>query len=539
MDMTPMPPAATATLYWNARIWTGDKRQPWADALLVRGDRIAGVGRRQDVAVLAAGAGRVDLGGRLVLPGFHDAHIHLLASGLKFRTECRLTANALSDQVIEDICECPMCRNGRLSDWIIGGEINPNVYEPGSFDRRFLDKTFPDRPVYLYDYTTHHALVNSKALELAGIDATTEDPFGGRYVRRGDGREPTGELVERGTWAVKRVIPDYEDDVYLDALKWAVGIANKFGITSVQEASASLPELKALNVLDRADELSLHVAAHVVWREEAYGGDTCERLEELIARRDDFSGPHVRTNFVKCWLDGAPLPPHFTQSDLKPDGEIDHGKIQIPFEDLVEMLTRLDREGTTLKIHCAGMGAVRHALNAIAEMRRVNGDGGPVHEIAHAGFIHPDDRGRLSRLRAIAEMSPAIWHYKGPEFAGLADGFKFRTMSDTGAVVTIGSDWIITADPNLFPALGGMLDRGAESVDLETALRMLTLSGASAVGLGERTGSIEVGKSADFIVLDRDLFRASIEEIGETTVLNTVFEGKVVYAAENAPVAAA
>ncbi|MFM2280837.1 MAG: hypothetical protein RLZZ444_3068, partial [Pseudomonadota bacterium] len=383
MDIKPAPRTWRSTQYVNGKIWTGNKREPWADAIVVREGRITAIGSlsvlHQSVDVEVD---TVDLGGRLVIPGFHDAHIHLLASGLKFRTECRLTANALADQVVKDICQCQMCRNGKLSDWIVGGEINPNIYEPGTFDRSFLDAAFPDRPVYLYDYTTHHALVNSKALNLAGIDAETDDPFGGRYVRRAGSREPTGELVERGSWAVKRVIPPYSDEVYMDALRWAVGIANKFGITSVQEASASLPELKGLNVLDQEGQLSLHVAAHVVWREEAYGGDTCDRLEELIRRRDEFASEHVRTQFVKCWLDGAPLPPHFTHSGLNEDGGIDTSKIQIPFEDLVEMLIRLDREGTTLKIHCAGMGAVRHALNALEAMRKANGDAGPLHEIA-------------------------------------------------------------------------------------------------------------------------------------------------------------
>lgn len=528
---------ATNALYFNAKIWTGDPGKPWADSLIVKEGKVGAIGTFEEASKASGELERFDLGGRLVLPGIHDAHIHLLLSGLKFRFECRLTSNALGEQVVQELCECPMCRNGNLSDWIIAGEINQNIYENGRFDRRFLDESFPDRPVYIFDYSIHNALVNTKALELAGLTADSTDPLGGSYVRREGSSELTGELVERGTWAVKRVIPQHAEDVYLDAVKFSIGMANKFGITSLQEASASLPELKALNTLDGNGELTVHVAAHLVWREEGIGDNNSEGLEELIRMRRDYVSEHVRTDFVKCFLDGAPLPPHFTQADILADSNtIDSTNILIPIEDLVEQLKFLDKEGITMKIHCAGEGSVRHALDAIETVRKANGDSGPLHEIAHSTFIHPDDRGRLGKLRAVAEMSPAIWHNKEPEFAGLAHGFKFKTMADAGTLVTVGSDWVITPNPNLFPALAGMLDRGEESVDLETALRMMTINGATAAGIAQKIGSLETGKSADFIVLDRNLFAASNEEVASTVVLNTVFEGRVVHATEKAPI---
>jgi len=465
------------------------------------------------------------------MPGIHDAHIHLLWSGLKFRIECRLRPGADAAEIVEDLCECAKCAGSRLSGWLIGGEFNPNAFRSGSVDRAMLDEAFPDTAIYLYDYSIHHGLANSRALELAGVDASTPDPHGGRYVRRTGSREPTGELVERATWAVKRAIPPYSDDLYRDAIAWAIGMANRFGITSVQEASATLPELEILRDLDAEGSLSLRVAAHLVWKEEAFGGGmSCDALNRLIADRRDYASAHVRTGFVKCWMDGAPLPPHFTQSSIDPTtNRIDASQLVISEDELYEGLLRFDAEGLSLKIHCAGDGAVRTALNAIERVRHTNGDGGPLHEIAHAGFIHPDDRPRLRALRVIAEMSPAVWHYTGPEFAGLADGFKFRTMDALGTRVTIGSDWIITPDPNLFPALQGVLERGHESVDVATALRMMTSAGADAVGMSHEFGTIAPGQLADFIVLDRDPFAVPTAAIGATRVLRTFFEGRCVY----------
>lgn len=526
-----------ATAYVGGKIYTGTADRPWAEALLVEGGQIRAVGSTDEIVALVGDAPQVDLGERMVMPGIHDAHIHLLASGLKFCFECRLTENADADEIVRNLCDCPKCSSPALSDWIIAGEFNPNVFPDAKPDRAFLDEAFPDKAVYIYDYTIHHALVNGKALEIAGIDASTPDPRGGRIMRRDGSQEPTGELVERATWAVKRAIPPYESNIYRDALRWALATTSKFGITSVQEASASLAQLKVLNELDAAGELPVHVTAHLVWQEESFGGGvSCEEQERLIAQRRDFSSPHVHTDFVKCWLDGAPLPPHFTEAPLLDNGAgVDTSRIQISEEDLTAALVEYDRQGIMLKMHCAGEGSIRVALNAIEAMRKTEGASNRPQEIAHCTFIHPDDRPRFAELNVIAEFSPAIWHIRTPEFAVLDSGYTFQSMQQFGTHMTVGSDWIITPDPNLFPALQGMVERGAESVSLADALRMMTIEGARAVNLDQRIGSLEVGKSADFIVLDRNLFEVPTSEIGVTAVLRTVFEGRTVYAAEEEP----
>ncbi|MGW2339201.1 amidohydrolase [Streptomyces sp. NPDC001661] len=527
-----LAPPVERVAYLNGRIWTGEPEHPWAQALLTHGAELATVGTDEEVrSVAGPDAHVVDLGGRMVMPGIHDAHIHLLLSGLKFRYECRLRPDAEERDILAGLTDCG-CGGHQLpgrAGWIIGGEINPNAFPEAAPDRAFLDNAYADRPVYLHDYTAHHGFANAKALELAGIDADTPDPEGGRILRRPDTGEPTGELVERATWAVQRAVPEHEPAVYREAVRWAVSVANRYGITSVQEASASGQELRALGELDAAGDLTAHVAAHLVWREEGFGMASAEVLERRIADRDSYATPHVRTGFVKLWLDGAPLPPHHTHAGLRPDGSVDDTWLVIPADELVEALTRFDRDGLTVKVHCAAEGAVRVALDAVEAARKANGPDGPIHEIAHCGFVDPADLPRFAALNAVAEMSPALWHRPEPEFAGLKEGFKFATLQRAGARVTVGSDWILTQDPNLFPALQGILQHGQEAVDLPTALYFMTLAGAEACGRADRIGTLRPGKSADFIVLDRDLFEVPTGEVGATEVLLTVFEGRPVH----------
>ncbi len=329
-----------------------------------------------------------------------------------------------------------------------------------------------------------------------------------------------------------RAMPNYRAEVYRDAIAWAASVCHQYGITSVQEASASPQALAAFRDLDNASELNLHVAAHLVWREEGFGMASTETLDRTIAERGKFASEHVDTGRIKIWLDGAPLPPHMTQSDLNSDGSVDDTNILVAADQLVEVIGRFDAAGLSVKVHCAGEGSVRAALDAFETVRQSEASNGPTHEIAHCTFIHDEDYKRFGQLDIVAEMSPAIWHI---EEYGLDEGFKFRTVLDSGATMTIGSDWIITPNPNLFPAVQGMLERGSESVDLATAVELLTIGGARVVGRGDRQGTIATGMAADLIVLDRNIFTIPVDKIGSTRVLRTIFEGRIVFDATHEP----
>ena len=514
------------TAYLNGKVYTVDDAQPWAQALLVEDGTIVAVGTDEEILARADGdAETVDLDGHMVMPGIHDAHLHLLFSGLKFRYEARLRPGAGPREIVEDLrnCQChgPVDRNG--NEWIIGGEFLPQAFGDEGVDNRFLDDAFPDSPVFLFDYSIHHGLANTRALELAGIGPQEQEPG---VLRSEASGHLTGELVEQARWPVMRAIPPYPEDTAADAVAWAVSMCHRHGITSVQEASAGPRTLQAFNTLDRDGKLKLHIAAHLVWREEGFGGASIAELDHTIENREAWRSEHVDPGFIKIWLDGAPLPPHKTEAGLTPENEIEESKILIPRDELAQALLRFDAAGLRVKIHCAGEGAIRAALDAIAFVRQHNGPNGPAHELAHAGFISGQDYGRLPRLNATAEMSPAIWHL--PEY-GLQDGFRFKSVLSHGAAMTVGSDWIITESPNLFPGLQGMLEHGSEAVGLAEAIKAITLSGARAVGREDRQGTLSPGKTADFIVLDRNLFEVPKTEIGSTQVLRTVFEGETVY----------
>lgn len=523
-----------ATLYRNGTIFTAEPDEPFVEALVVNGSTIAFAGVLEEaIEVAGIDAEVVDLADRMLMPGIHDAHTHLLASGLKYLFETRLTPFASPEQIVQELAaHAHPGGDDACCTWQVGGEVFPPSTGDVPLTRTQLDKAFPADPVYLYDYSIHHAVVNTKALELAGISEDDEFGHGGLYRRDDDGRL-TGELIEEATWKVLRQIPDRSREEYRTALAWAVETCHRFGITSVQEASASRQALQAYQDLEATDDLNLHVAAHLVWRNEGFGMGSAEELDALLDNAEQWRSRFVDPGFVKIWIDGAPLPPVKTHAELDADGEIDGSWLLVAETELAEVIARFDSAGRTVKVHCAGPGAVRACLNALETVRAHNGAGMP-HEIAHAGFIADDDYARIGVLNATAEMSPALWHI--PEY-GLGAGFQFARMIQHSVRMTIGSDWIITPDPNLFPGLQGTLQHGTYPIDLRTALESVTRVGADAVGRLEERGTLAAGKRADFIVLDRDLFHIEQDQIGATRVLETVVEGRTVYRASTDPMA--
>ncbi|WP_166848003.1 amidohydrolase [Isoptericola sp. BMS4] len=520
------------TIYRDGRIFTAVPGAPFAEALVVDGARIVFAGPLEEARATAGrGAREVDLAGRMLMPGLHDAHTHLLAAGMKYRHEVRLPAFAPPGQVVDELVAArpPGHVCGGHDAWVVGGEVFSADDDPGRLTRRQLDEQYPDTPLFLYDYSIHHGVANSEALRRAGVDEGDEYGHGGRYRRDADG-VMTGELIEEATWKVLRAVPEPGADVYRDAVEWAVGMCHRYGITSVQEASASRQALEAYQELDRQGRLRLRVAAHLVWRNEGFGMASAEALDRLLDDPGRWSTDLVDTRFVKVWMDGAPLPPVPTHAPISADGEVEDEWLLVQEQELFDVVRRFDADGRTVKVHCAGAGAVRVALDAVERVRAVNGPGRP-HEIAHAGFVSEPDYRRIAELDMTAEMSPALWHV--PEY-GLSEGFWFSRMIDEGVRMTIGSDWIITPDPNLFPGVQGAVQHATHPVPLETALAAVTRVGAQAVGRGSERGTLEAGKAADYIVLDRDLFTVPEDRIGEAVVTETYVAGELVHAVTGA-----
>ena len=522
------------SVFHNGRVYTADDKQPWAQALAVKGTRLLYVGDDESVKQYTGDATRVvDLQGRMVMPGIHDAHTHLLWAGLTLNYGCQFPPDISFDAMLARLKEC--AADLPEGEWLVAGLFSYDRFPDNKPHRSYLDEVFPDTPVYLRERTFHHALVNTRALETAAIDENTPAPYGGALPRDEAGRL-TGELVETATELVDPYLPVAAPDLNLAALRWAVSVNNQFGITSVQESSANLPALQALAALEAEGGLTLQVAAHLIWGSPQFGGMDNTGLERLIEQRKNYASEHVDVDFIKIWVDGAPTPPYFTQSDVLADGgRVETERVLFPVEVLNNAVMRFDRMGLKVKLHVAGDGAARAALDAVEAARKANPGSTNRHELGHTNLVTPADMPRFAELGVIAEVSPSVWHLYGRLLGDPPrDAWEFRTLHEHGARLTVGTDWVVTPTPNLFPALEGMLDRGDESIDLPAALQAMTLNGAFATGREASSGSLEAGKYANFIVLDRNLFDIPTAEISETRVLRTVFEGKTVYSGAEA-----
>ncbi|MFT4025659.1 MAG: amidohydrolase [Novosphingobium sp.] len=522
------PRESADTVYVNGRIYTVDAAHPWVQAVAIKDGKFVFVGDTRGArALIGRKTEVVDLRGGFVMPGLHDAHQHMLKAENR-NIFCQVSPESNVVQIVATLKTC--AADKKVGGWIVADVYHGDNFPDGYADRKYLDEAFPDTPVYLREWSYHHGLANTKALQIAGIDRATADPQGGKVLHRADG-EPTGELLSKATWLVTQHIPRLPEKMVEDALLRTLTLCEQYGITTSQDAAVGKQQLEVMSRLDRQGRWPLRTATHIVWGNPASAMMSNDDIEQLIERRHDYQTEHVKTDFVKIYVDGSPLQPHATDVELSPDNTVDDSRLYERPAVLNAALTRFDAMGIKVKMHAVGSGATRTALDAIAAARKANGNSHILHDLAHSLRFSAQDIGRPAALGGVGEMSPAIWQIRGPLTKNLADAWPFKSLLQRGTLMTLGSDWVVLPVPNLFPALGGMLDHGAESIELKDAIQIATLNGAKSVGWDKWTGSISRGKLANMIVLDRDLFKSTPAQIGETKVLVTMIEGKVVYRA--------
>lgn len=542
---------APETAYTNGFIYTVNPDQPTAEALAVRDGEIIAVGSNEEVQAQVSDRARVvDLDGRMLMPGIHDMHAHPMEAGEKYNFQCAFPFTFTMDQIIAKLTEC--AADTPPGEWIRGGQWAMELLETDTVPHKdILDAITRDHPIYLGDSTVHGAWLNSRALVELGIDADTPDPQGGVILREPDTMEPTGVLVDNAAYNILKDLPAYTDEQYKTALAWSMHEMNKVGVTTVKDALTDGRSLKAYRGLDEDGRLTMKVSTSIAWRMHWID------YEKNVRMRADYATENVGTEFIKIMLDG--IPPTRTSAMLDPylpdekHGADFTGKLIHSPGQLTEDMVYLDGQGLTVKIHATGDRAVRVTLDAVEAARKANGDSGMMHEISHAELIHPDDLPRFKELNVAAEFSPILWYPSilvqvMEQVIGEERANRFwptKSLLEAGAHVIYGSDWpSVVPDPNPWPGIEAMVTRrdpygnfpGAlwpeQAIDLETAIRIFTINGAAAGKQADRTGSIEVGKSADFIVLDRNLFQVPVEDISETKVLLTVVSGREVYTAE-------
>ncbi len=551
---TPAQTPAADLIVTNARIYT--MAEPaWAEAAVIRGKRFVFVGSA-DAAKAYAGADTrlVDLDGHMVLPGLIDAHLHPVDGAMKSLFQCNFPFSATPQEVQASVEKC--AAGSSDSDWIIGGQwdsdffVNHDVPSP----RKLLDAVSGDKAVFLIADSGHDAWLNSMALALSGIDENSVDPPGGTIVRGDDGL-PNGILLEKANYAARAVLPTWTEAQYLQGAAELMRIANGFGVTAMKDASAEESDLRGLVQLQTRGELTAHMAGALKSDKQDWGEDGQYSTERFVALREQYHGGLVDASHVKIFLDGVPTSSR-TAAMLKkylPTGDgaeaHDGGPMHYKVAQLTQMLKKLDAAGFTVKIHTAGDRSVQATLDAIEATRKSNGNSGLRFELAHAGFIAPEDIPRFKELNAVADLSPYLWH-PSPIIDSVVNAvgprgreyWPNRDLLDQGAPMLIGSDWPAAVESmNPWLGLEALVTRAdpldkteghfwpEQAITLHEALHLFTRDGARAMLMEQDIGAIQPGMLADFIVINHNLFDIAHEQISETNVLATYFAGKLVH----------
>jgi predicted amidohydrolase YtcJ len=533
----------------HAKIYTLDSKKPWAEEIAIHKGKIVAVGSALEVEKFRGiGTRRIDAGGRLVLPGFTDCHIHFLDGSLSLGRVNLDTALNVAD-IQKQLREYAARHPG--DGWLLGRGWNYAMFAPETLpDRKYLDALFPNRPVFLEGYDGHTFWANAKALSLAGITKDTPDPPNGIIVRDPETGEPTGALKEAAQDLVARVVPKPTRVEKLTALRAGIKWANQNGLTRVHSAGGDFPELDLYNEL--REEKQLTVRFYI-----AYFLDPPELrkedLDAMEAARKKYHDEWIDTNAVKFMVDGV-VESH-TASFLQPydDDPTQNGPLFWIPQKYQLAVAELDKRGFQLFTHAIGDKGIRTALDAyeLAEQKNRDKDRRP--RIEHIESVSTADIPRFGKLGVIASMQPLhsypdadtldVWARNiGADRASRA--WVWKNIADAGGHYAFGSDWpVVTLNPweGIQVAVTRQTHEGkpaggfvpSQRLTVAQAVEGYTL-GAAFAGRREKTeGSLEPGKVADLIIVDRNLFEIDPHSISDTKVLTTIVGGRVVYEAEN------
>ncbi len=543
-------PADTADLALaGGKIYTVDSQRNWAEAVAIKDGRIVFVGKDEDAkAHIGKTTQVVDLKGRMVVPGFQDAHVHPITGGMEANA-CDLNE---FDTVDEYVAAIKVCAEKQTDEpWVTGGGWLMSAFGPGALARKeLIDAVVPDRPVKLDSRDGHTIWINSKALEIAGITNKTPDPPDGRIDRDPRTGEAIGSFQEGADLLIEDKMPPDSEAKREAGLRYTIKYLNSLGITAIQDANVNEidDDLATYRKLDEAGELSLHVIGSIWWQRD----QGVEQIENMKRLRSEYTKGHIDAGTVKIMQDG--VMENYTAVMLEPyllPGKKDvRGIPMVEPEKLKEAVTRLDAEGFQVHFHAIGDGGIRQSLDAIEAARAANGDQGHRHHISHLQLIDQADVPRFKELGVVANYQP-LWAcadeyvteltipFLGPERS--SHMYAINSLEKSGATVAFGSDWSVSSANPFWQMATAMTRRCGppgqqtepflpeEAITLAQALDAFTINAAFVNRLEKDTGSIEPGKSADLVVLDRNLFEIPVPEIGGTKVLVTLFEGKPVY----------
>lgn len=519
-------------VFYNANIHTQDARQPRAQAMAIRDHRILAVGTADQMRVLLPDAEALDLGGRCVIPGLIDAHLHAewIAVGLKNIDAETPTLNELLRRVAERAALTPK------GQWIRGHGWNQNVWG-GTFPTKAdLDRVAPEHPVYLTAKSGHAGWANSIGLKLAGITAGTVDPANGEIVRDHRG-EPTGVFFEDAMKLIESKLPAITPQQVADAMRDMLPLMQRAGLTGVHDFDGARA-LQAWQILKERGELKLRVSKTL----------PVALLPHAIALgiRSGFGDDWLRINSVKAFADGALGPQTALMIEPYEGSSTNRGIVVTDKEEMFENVRKASAAGLSSTIHAIGDKATHDVLDVFALVRAEESDARLRHRIEHVQLLHPDDFNRLGQLNVIASMQPIhatsdmliADKYWGKRSAG---AYAWRTQLNAGATLAFGSDapvesfnpfWGIHAAVTRRRTDGSPAPDGwypQQRLTVDEAVRGFTLGAAYASYDEHRKGSLTPGKLADLIVLDRDIYTIEPMAIADTHVLATMIDGEFVH----------
>ena len=527
-------------VFRSGAIYTVNRQQPWAEAVAIKGNEIVFVGSDKEVISFVGKQTRVvDLAGKMVMPGIHDVHIHPMESGSDNTHFTLETDEQDAERFIDVIARANEENPGR--GWLVGyGHSLSSLTDARRLPLAIIDDAVADRPVIIMEQTSHSMWVNSTALALAGIDRQTADPVGGVIGREEESDELNGILYDNAGEMVMALAmqptAERRRRDYRGMVDYVMPALAEHGITSISDARTywQRDQHKTWLELQANDELTLRVSLGL-W---AYPElDDKTQLAALKALYRDEPDSLLRINQVKLYLDGilanttAAMHEPYLVDKLGLPGN--RGLNYFDQQRLQRYIADLEPVGFDFHMHAIGDRGIHQALNAVEKAAGRQGR----HRITHLETVDPADLRRFARLNVTADAQvagefsqPGHWQENapliGPERADHA--VPIRSLHKAGARLTLSSDWSVSPF-NPFIGLQNAVTRAPEHLSLEDAIVAYTLNGAYTMRQEGRVGSIETGKLADLIVLDRNLFEIPKTSIAKTRVVMTLVDGDVVY----------
>lgn len=530
---------AADVIITNANVWTVDRNHPTAQAVAILGDRIAAVGSSEEMDAWRGPQTRmIDAAGKLLLPGFDDAHVHFVPGGFQL-DQVQLTDARTREEFVRRIAV--QARKLRKGEWILGGDWDEQNWSPPELPAHdWIDAVTPDNPVFVERHDGHESLANALAMKLAGITAATKSPAGGEIVRDAQGN-PTGIFKDAAQGLFARAIPVPTQQARVRAVRRALDYAASLGVTSVQDMDPEYADIEAYSILQERGELTARIYAAPLethWQDQA-----------KIGIRHSFGSDLLRIGAVKGFADGSlgSTTAYFFEPYV--DAPNTHGLLSDemqPISGMRQRLTGADKAGLQICIHAIGDQAISIVLDIFQDIQKTNGVRDRRWRIEHAQHMAPKDFQRFSQLKVIASVQPyhAIddgqWAEKriGPIRAKTT--YAFRTFLDNGVHLAFGTDWTVAP---LNPMLGlyaavtratldGKHPNGwipEQKITIQEAIEAYTMGSAYAEFEDKEKGSITPGKLADMVLVSDNILRIDPRAIRDAKVEMTMLGGKIVY----------